>query len=75
MTALYKSTYLLILEENLRRQVALAFYGRLSFLFSALTLLVGWQEGHPSCKKPSGEVLVCGLFGAREVQMICIWST
>jgi len=25
--------------------------------FSALTLLVGWQEGHPVCKKPSGGVL------------------
>jgi len=24
---------------------------------SALTLLVGQQEGHPSCKKMSGEVL------------------
>ena len=23
----------------------------LSNAFSALTLLVGWQEGHPSCKK------------------------
>jgi len=22
--------------------------------FSALTLLVGWQEGHPACKKLSG---------------------
>jgi len=26
--------------------------------FSALTLLVGWQEGHPACKIPSGGVLV-----------------
>jgi len=25
--------------------------------FSALTLLVGWQEGHPLCKKLSGGVL------------------
>jgi len=25
--------------------------------FSALTLFVGWQEGHPACKKLSGEVL------------------
>jgi len=23
-----------------------------------LTLLVGWQEGHPACKKQSGGVLV-----------------
>jgi len=26
--------------------------------FSALTLFVGWQEGHPACKKLSGGVLV-----------------
>jgi len=26
-------------------------------VFSALTLLVGWQEGHPACKKLSGGVL------------------
>jgi len=25
--------------------------------FSALTLLVGWQVGHPACKKLSGGVL------------------
>jgi len=25
--------------------------------FSALTLLVGRQEGHPACKKPSGGVV------------------
>jgi len=29
----------------------------LSFAFSALTLLVGGQEEHPACKKPSDEVL------------------
>jgi len=27
------------------------------FAFSALMLLVGWQEGHPACKKLSGVVL------------------
>jgi len=26
--------------------------------FSALTLLIGQQEGHPACKKMSGGVLV-----------------
>ena len=41
---------------------------------SALTLLVGQQEGHPSCKKMSGEVLAW-LSVWSEVQMICIWST
>jgi len=34
------------------------FSDRVPFLaFSALTLLVGRQEGHPACKKLSGEVL------------------
>jgi len=35
--------------------------------FSALTLLVGWQEGHPACKKPSGGELAW-LFVWSEVQ-------
>jgi len=30
---------------------------------SALTLLVGWQEGHPACKKLSGVMLA----------WLCIW--
>jgi len=30
----------------------------MSVAFSALTLLVGQQEGYPACKKLSGEVLV-----------------
>jgi len=38
--------------------------------FSALTLLVG-QEGHPACKKLSGEVLAW-LFVWSDVR-ICIW--
>jgi len=42
--------------------------------FSALTLLVGRQEGHPACKKLSGEVLAW-LSVWSKVQMICIWST
>ena len=33
--------------------------------FSALTLLVGRQEGHPACKKLSGEELVWYLSGVR----------
>jgi len=40
------------------------------FYFSALTLLVGWQEGHPACKKLSGGVLAW-LSVWSEVQ-ICI---
>jgi len=30
---------------------------------SALTLLVGQQEGHPACKKLSGGILLC----------LCVW--
>ena len=41
--------------------------------FSALTLLVGRQEGHPACKKLNGEVLVW-LSVWSEVQ-ICIWPS
>ena len=39
--------------------------------FSALTLLVGWQEGHPACKKLIGVVLVW-LSVWIEMQT-CIW--
>jgi len=41
--------------------------------FSALMLLVGWQERHPACKKLSYEVLEC-LSVWSEVQ-ICIWPS
>jgi len=43
------------------------------FHFSALTLLVGRQEGHPACKKLSGGVLAW-LFVWSEVQT-CIWPS
>jgi len=48
-------------------------YGAL-IAFSALTLLVRWQEGHPDCKKLSGEVLAW-LSVWCKVQMICMWSS
>ena len=32
-------------------------YWILDIAFSALTQLVGWQEGHPACKKLTGGVL------------------
>ena len=44
-----------------------------SCAFSALTLLVGWQEGHPACKKLSGRVLAW-LSVWSEVQT-CIWPS
>ena len=41
--------------------------------FSALTMLLGWQEGHPACKKLSGGVLAwLPVWG--KVQ-ICIWPS
>jgi len=53
------STFLVVLKVNIK----LIFYVQL-FLhtfstdaFIALALLVGWQEGHPACKKLSGGVL------------------
>jgi len=45
-----------------------------SMAFSDLMLLVGWQEGHPACKRLSGEVLAW-LSVWSEVQMICMWSS
>ena len=44
-----------------------------STAFSALTLLVGRQEGHPACKKLSGGVLAW-LSAWSEVQT-CIWPS
>jgi len=44
-----------------------------SVTFSALTLLVGRQEGHPACKQLSGEVLAW-LSVWSEVQT-CIWPS
>ena len=38
------------------------------FAFSALTLLVGWQKGHPACKKVSGGVLAW----KRAVKRVCV---
>jgi len=34
-----------------------------TYAFSALTLLVGWQEGHPACKKLSGGMLAWLFLG------------
>jgi len=49
-------------------------YVCVSFLsFSALTLLVGRQEGHPACKKLSGGVLAW-LSVWSEVQT-CMWPS
>ena len=41
--------------------------------FSALTLLDGWQEGHPACKKLSGGVLV--WLSVWSKMQTCIWPS
>jgi len=41
--------------------------------FSALTLLVGRQEGHPACKKLSGEVLA--WLSVWSAVQTCIWPS
>jgi len=42
----------------------LSIFVLLCFAFSALTLLVGRQEGHLACKKPSGGLLA----------LLSVWS-
>jgi len=44
-----------------------------SFAFSALTLLVGQQEGHPACKQLSGGVPV--WLSAWSKAQTCIWPS
>jgi len=41
------------------------------FAFSALKLLVGWQEGHPACKNLIGWVLV--WLSVWSLVQTCIW--
>ena len=41
--------------------------------FSALMLLVGWQEGHLACKKQSGGVLV--WLSVSSEMLTCIWPS
>jgi len=40
-----------------------------SFAFSALTLLVGQQEGHPACKKLNGMILAWLSVWGRDLHM------
>jgi len=44
---------------------------RSTFAFSALTLLVGQQEGNPACKKQSGGVLA--WLSVWSKMQTCIW--
>jgi len=47
---------------------------RFSCAFSALTLLVGRQEGHPACKKKQSGVVLVWLSVWSKVQT-CIWPS
>ena len=60
-------------QRNLHKVIMETICNRLDALHGALTLLVGRQEGHPACKKLSGEVLVW-LSVWSEVQT-CIWPS
>jgi len=42
------------------------------YAFSALTLLVGWQEGHPACKKLSGVLAWLSVWSEMQT---CIWPS
>jgi len=43
------------------------------FAFSALTLLVGQQEGHPACKKLSGGMLA--WLSVWSYVQSCVWPS
>ena len=59
--------------KSIQVDFTITIWDALSVAFSALTLLVGWQEGHQACKKLSGEVLAW-LSVWSEVQT-CIWPS
>jgi len=44
-------------------------------VFSALTLLVGRQEGHPACKKLSGGMPLLARLSVWGDVQICIWPS
>ena len=46
-------------------------FQKYNFAFSALTLLVGRQVGHPACKKLSGGVLWHGYLSGARCRLAC----
>jgi len=65
--------YLLIFLRKKRKKHLQCTVKSHELAFSALTLLVGRQEGHPACKKFSAGVLAW-LSVCSEVQT-CIWPS
>jgi len=61
--------------SNLQKRLFIISWSQtiINVAFSALMLLVGWQEGHPASKKLSGGVLVWLSFWS-EVQT-CTWPS
>ena len=57
----------------MRQLILFSYIYQCNLPYSALTLLVGRQEGHPACKKLSGGVLAW-LSVWNEVQT-CIWPS
>jgi len=55
----YTTVPLLLRQLHKKSEITFSFtyLGKLTDAFSAMTLLVGRQEGHPACKKLSGGVL------------------
>jgi len=63
-----------IVKCNIMSSLILLYISHILLAFSALMLLlVGWQEGHPACKKLSGGVLAW-LSVWSDVQT-CIWPS
>jgi len=74
----YKKVYFSVLESSDEALGWLSLWSEVQVIytpcaFSALTLLVGRQEGHPACKKLSGGVLAW-LSVWSNVQF-CIWPS
>jgi len=62
-----------IVKCNIMSSLILLYISHILLAFSALMLLVGWQEEHPACKKLSGGVLAW-LSVWSDVQT-CIWPS
>ena len=65
-------TYLFSCEDYFVYIIIIMFH---KLAFSALTLLVGRQEGHPACKKLSGEVLLWSWLSVWSKVQTCIWPS
>jgi len=51
------ASFMIFILKKYNSEINIFTYYCFNFSFNALMLLVGWQEGHPACKKLSGGVL------------------